>query len=253
VSDPRPSAGRGGGGALGVVLAAAVLVACAAGGFLVYHLASPPRARLYVAPAPAPLAPASLAPVAAPAEPAYVPPAPVRRVPEVLPELALPGLDGTRHRLTDWQGRPLVVNFWASWCEPCRREIPLLRSLRRERAIDHLEIVGIAIDFRDTAQKYAKESGIDYPVLVGEQGGLEAVAAFGMDPVLPFSAFADPGGRIVTLKVGELHRDEADFILDRMRDLDQGRLSLAAAREQIAAGISRLNLHRSAAADGAVR
>ena len=248
MSDPRPSPGRGG-GALGVALAAAVLVACAAGGFLVYHLASPPRARLYAAPAPAPLAPASPAPAVAPAEPA---PVPVRRVPEVLPELALPGLDGTRHRLADWKGRPLVVNFWASWCEPCRREIPLLKSLRRERATDRLEIVGIAIDFRDAAQKYAQDSGIDYPVLVGEQGGIEAVGAFGMDPVLPFSAFADRAGRIVTLKVGELHRDEADFILDRMRELDQGRLSLAAAREQIAAGISGLNMRRSTAADGAV-
>ena len=231
------------------MLAAALLVACAAGGFLVYHLATPPRARLYPAPAPAP-APAPVAPAAAPAEPGP-PPAPVQRVPEVLPELALPGLDGTPHRLTDWKGRPLVVNFWATWCEPCRREIPLLKSLRRERATDRLEIVGIAIDFRDTAQKYARDTGINYPVLVGEQGGLEAVAAFGMDPVLPFSAFADPAGRIVTLKVGELHRDEADFILDRMRELDQGRLSLASAREQIAAGISRLNMRRAAGADGA--
>jgi len=239
VSDPRPSPGRGG-GALGAVLAAAVLVACAAGGFLVYHLATPPRARLYAAPAPP-----------APAEPAPVPPPPpVGRVPELLPELALPGLDGTSHRLSDWRGRPLVVNFWATWCEPCRREIPLLKSLRRERATDHLEVVGIAIDFRDSAEKYAQDTGIDYPVLVGEQGGLEAVAAFGMDPVLPFSAFADRAGRIVTLKVGELHRDEADLILDRMRDLDQGRLSLASAREQIAAGISGLNMRR-ARAEGA--
>jgi thiol-disulfide isomerase/thioredoxin len=224
------------------MLSAAVLVACAAGGFLVYHLATPPRARLYAAPAPAP-------PV--PAEPGPVPPSPVQRVPEVLPELSLPGLDGTPHRLTDWKGRPLVVNFWATWCEPCRREIPLLKSLRRERATNRLEVVGIAIDFRDAARKYAQDTGIDYPVLLGEQGGLEAVAAFGMDPVLPFSAFADPAGRIVTLKVGELHRDEADFILDRMRELDQGRLSLASAREQIAAGISRLNMRRAAGAEGA--
>jgi thiol-disulfide isomerase/thioredoxin len=224
------------------MLSAAVLVACAGGGFLVYHLATPPRAWLYAAPAPAP---------PAPAEPAPVPPPPVQRVPEVLPELWLPGLDGTPHRLTDWKGRPLVVNFWATWCEPCRREIPLLKSLRRERATNRLEIVGIAIDFRDAAQKYVQDTGIDYPVLVGEQGGLEAVAAFGMDPVLPFSAFADPAGRIVTLKVGELHRDEADFILDRMRELDQGRLSLASAREQIAAGIGRLNMRRAAGADGA--
>ena len=230
-----------------MALAAALLVACAAGGFLVYHLASPPRARLYAVPAPIPVTPA-----AAPAEPAPVP-LPVRKIPEVLPALALPGLDGTRHRLTDWKGRPLVVNFWASWCEPCRREIPLLKSLRRERATDHLEIVGIAIAFRDAAQKYAKDSGMDYPVLVGEQGGFEAVAAFGLDPVLPFSVFADRAGRVIALKVGELHRDDADLILDRMRDLDQGRLTLAAAREQIATGISRLNMLRSAPAGGAAQ
>jgi len=229
----------------GAGLAAALVVACAAGGFLAYHLASPPRARLYPAPAPAAQAPAN-----APAEPAPGSSPPVRKVPEVLPPLALPGLDGKLHRLSDWKDRMLVVNFWASWCEPCRREIPLLRSLRHERAQDRVEVVGIAIDFRDTAQKYAQDSGIDYPVLVGEQGGLEAVAAFGMDPVLPFSVFADRTGRIVALKVGELHRDDADLILDRMRDLDQGRLSLAAAREQIATGISRLNALRSAPAGG---
>jgi len=229
----------------GAGLAAALVVACAAGGFIAYHLASPPRARLYPAPAPAAQAPAS-----APAEPAPGSSPPVRKVPEVLPPLALPGLDGKLHRLSDWRDSMLVVNFWASWCEPCRREIPLLRSLRNERAEDRVEVVGIAIDFRDTAQKYARDSGIDYPVLVGEQGGLEAVAAFGMDPVLPFSVFADRAGRVVALKVGELHRDDADLILDRMRDLDQGRLSLAAAREQIATGISRLNALRSAPAGG---
>ena len=245
MSSPRPSPGRGG-GAPGVGLAAALVVACAAGGFLVYHLASPRRVTLYAAPGPAPLAPASL-----PLEAAPVPSPPARRIPEVLPELTLPGLDGRSHRLRDWKGRPLVVNFWATWCEPCRREIPLLKRLRRERAVDRVEVVGIAIDSRDTAQKYATDSGIDYPVLIGEQGGFEAVAAFGMDPVLPFSAFADRAGRIVTLKVGELHPDEADFILDRMRDLDQGRLSLATAREQIAAGISRLSTRRSAVAGGA--
>ena len=232
----------------GAALAAALVVACAAGGFLAYHLASPPRARLYTAPAPAAQAPAS-----APAEPAPGSSPPVPKVPEVLPPLALPGLDGRLHRLSDWKDRMLLVNFWASWCEPCRREIPLLRSLRSERAGDGLEVVGIAIDFRDTAQKYARDSGIDYPVLFGEQGGLEAVAAFGMDPVLPFSVFADRAGRVIALKVGELHRDDADLILDRMRDLDQGRVTLAAAREQIATGISRLNMLRSAPAGGAAQ
>ena len=72
---------------------------------------------------------------------------------------------------------------------------------------------------------------ISYPLLVGEQGGLEAVSALGMDTVLPFSVFADRTGRIVTLKIGELHADEAEFILARLTDLDQGRMGLDAARE----------------------
>ena len=74
-----------------------------------------------------------------------------------------------------------------------------------------------------------------------------------MDPVLPFSVFADRAGRIVAVQVGELHREEADLILGRMRDLDQGRLSLSTAREQIATGIGRLNVRRSPPAGGAAQ
>ena len=89
-------------------------------------------------------------------------------------------------------------------------------------------------------------------MLLGEQGGYEAAAAFGMEPVLPFSVFADRTGRVVTLKVGELHPDEAGFILDRVRDVEAGRLGLSAARDQIESGIGRLNVRRAASVrDGA--
>src|SRR5262249_22444913 len=123
--------------------------------------------------------------------PAQEPPSPPRKIPAQLPEIRLPDTDGTVHRLTDWKGRPLVVNFWATWCEPCRREIPLLKALRREHTPDRLEIVGIAVDYPDDVRKYAQAQGIDYPVLIGDQGGLAAVSAFGVDTVLPFSVSAD--------------------------------------------------------------
>ena len=154
-------------------------------------------------------------------------------IPETLPRITLADAEGKKHSLSEWQGRPLVINFWATWCEPCRREIPLLKKLRQERRADGVELVGIAVDFRDAVQSYAKQMAIDYPVLVGEQDGLEAIAAFGMQTLFPFTVFADRQGRIVTLKVGELHADEARFILDRVRDVDQGRLALAAARKAI--------------------
>ena len=160
-------------------------------------------------------------------------PEPSRVIPMVLPDLALADLAGVTHRLGEWTGHPVIVNFWATWCEPCRREIPLLIRLRHERSGAALAVVGIAVDFHAAVAKYARTAGIDYPILIGEDDGLEAVHAFGMDLVFPFSVFADERGRVVAVKVGELHQDEAEFILDRVQDIDRGTLSLAAARQQI--------------------
>jgi thiol-disulfide isomerase/thioredoxin len=172
-------------------------------------------------------------------------PARARTIPMLLPELTLPDAQGAARRLSDWAGHPLVVNFWATWCEPCRREIPLLIQLRHERARDGLAIVGIAIDFRAAVVNYAASAGIDYPLLIGEQGGLGIVDAFGMDLVLPFSVFADRQSRVVAVKVGELHQDEANFILDRVDDIDRGTLTLAAARELITAHLRDLAIARA--------
>ncbi len=165
-------------------------------------------------------------------------------IPMTLPDLALPDGDGVTRHLSDWKGRPVVVNFWATWCGPCRDEIPLLKTLRNERSRDRLEVVGIAIDQREAVMKYARDIGIDYPVLIGEKDGYAAAEAFGVTLVLPFSVFADSEGRIVTLKVGELHANEAAFILDRVRDIDMKRLDLATAREQIASRMRELAIER---------
>ena len=210
-----------------VALTLAAVLGCGALGFLAYRLTSPPETLRASAPT-----------AARSADPAH-------KAPDTLPDISLPDVSGAPHRLADYAGRPLVVNFWAAWCEPCRREIPLLEGLRRENPRKAFEIVGIAIDQRDSVQKYVQEMKIDYPVLIGEKGGLEAAAAFGMEPVLPFSVFADAQGRIVTVKVGELHRDEATFILARLADLGAGRLSLEAAQEQIDAAMRRLAVSRA--------
>jgi thiol-disulfide isomerase/thioredoxin len=189
-------------------------------------------------------------PALQPSSAAVLPPhasvaAPQRTIPMVLPNLTLPDAKGVAHRLSDWTGHPLIVNFWATWCEPCRREIPLLIKLRHERTAHGLAVVGIAIDFRAAVVKYASAAGIDYPLLIGEDGGLETVDAFGMDLVFPFSVFADGQGRVVAVKVGELHRDEADFILDRVQDIDRGTLTLTAARDEIASRLRDLAVERA--------
>jgi thiol-disulfide isomerase/thioredoxin len=169
-----------------------------------------------------------------------------RKIPEDVPQISLPGLDGRLHALADYRGKLLIVNFWATWCEPCRREIPLLKSLHTEYAKNGLEIVGIAVDSHDDVARYASAHGIAYPVLLGERGGLEAASAFGMDVVLPFSVFADRAGHIVALKVGELRPEEAHEILSGLRALDEGRLSLKAAQAQIGAALGALSARHAA-------
>jgi thiol-disulfide isomerase/thioredoxin len=219
-----------------------ILLLSAAAGFIANRVVQ--RRSVY----PAPTAVAPGAPAVTPEGSQEAPAPAALKVPDSLPDISLPGLDGKTHRLKDWSGRPLVINFWATWCEPCRREIPLLKELRLEHAPKKLEIVGIAIDQADVVRQYASAQGMNYPLLIGEREGLEAARAFGMETVLPFSVFVDAAGRVVTLKVGELHHDEAELILDRIRDVDAGRLSLDEARPQIAAGMRALR-GREAAKD----
>jgi len=180
----------------------------------------------------------------APETPA-VPPPPV--IPQTLPKFALADRDSHPRHLADWRGRPLMVNFWATWCGPCRREIPLLNKLRAAHQAMKLEIVGIAVDFRDDVLEYVKKNPISYPLLIGEEDGLAAVKAMGVaDPAFPFTVFADSQQRILALKLGELHQDEADFILDRLKKVDAGSLSVADARQQITAGLKDLATRRAA-------
>ncbi|HEY2591505.1 MAG TPA: TlpA disulfide reductase family protein [Steroidobacteraceae bacterium] len=174
-----------------------------------------------------------------PASPAAKP------APLELPDITLPDTTGAPRKLSAWHGRPVIVNFWATWCEPCRREIPLLESLRR-KAADHLEVIGVAVDDRDPVLQYMKRMSIDYPVLVGgTDQGTAAIAAFGMQAVLPFSVFADTQGRIVAAKVGELHPDDAELILTRLAAVDAGRMPLEKARDEISSGLATLAAARS--------
>ncbi len=227
----------------GVIIAVCVGIAAALG-FLAQRLL-PTNDAVLTAAAPE-TASGALPEPTAPAETPATPPPPV--VPEVLPQFELADRDGRKRKLGDWAGQPLVVNYWATWCGPCRREIPLLNELRAERRKQKVEIIGIAVDFREDVLKYAAETTISYPLLIGEDDGLAAVHAMGVEQAaFPFTIFADSKQRILALKVGELHRDEAELILDLIGEVDAGKLAPAAAREQITAGLKEIATRRAAA------
>jgi thiol-disulfide isomerase/thioredoxin len=172
------------------------------------------------------------------------------RLAETVPDFQLADRAGQMRSLKDWSGKSLIVNFWATWCAPCRREIPLLQQIARERAADGFQVVGIAVDFRDKVLAYADQMKIEYPLLIGEQEGLDAATAFGVEAVgFPFTVFTDAQGRIVVAHLGELTAAEADLILGAVAQVNSGRVDLAKARADIAAGLPALQ-HDSDAKSG---
>lgn len=163
------------------------------------------------------------------------------RIPETRPNIQLRDRDGELRTLAEWDGKPLVVNFWATWCAPCRREMPMLNQLAKDLEPSGAEVVGVAIDFREDVLEYLETMPVDYTVLIGEQDGLDAARDFGVENVaLPFTAFIDSKGRIATLHMGELHRPQADVILSAVAAVDAGALTMPAARARIAAELAKL-------------
>jgi len=167
---------------------------------------------------------------------------PSRKIPDTLPEFSLQDASGKSTPIGSFAGKSLIINFWATWCAPCRSEIPLLETLHAEWADRGVTVVGIAVDHRESVLEFAKRFKIGYPLLIGEQDALDAAAQLGVgSPVFPFTVFTDRRGEVVALYIGELHRPQAELILSQVQSLNQGQIELAAARRAITGGLSALH------------
>ena len=148
-----------------------------------------------------------------------------------VPAFELKDLAGARRSIGEWSSQPLIINFWATWCVPCRQEMPLLEQLHQERSGQGLAIIGIAIDRDDPVRTFVDETGVTYPILVGQQNAMTLAESFGPEFVgLPMTVIAAPGGEILRLHVGELHPADLATILDVLDRFTSGRISLAEAR-----------------------
>lgn len=126
------------------------------------------------------------------------------------PGFVLPDLSGTPRDIAEFDGDVLVLNFWATWCVPCRKEIPMLIEAQADYADDGLQIIGIAVDTRAAAAAFAEEHGINYPVLADPRDAARVQDAYTArnDPaaVLPYTVVIDRRGRIRAQVAGKLNR-----------------------------------------------
>lgn len=112
-------------------------------------------------------------------------------------------------------GKTTLINFWATWCVPCREEMPMLMELHTEYAERGFQVVGIALDEALQVNKFINEIGISYPILVGEMDVMVVTAAYGnVTGVLPYSVLIDKDGVIRWQYAGEVDRDEVSGLLE---------------------------------------
>ena len=133
---------------------------------------------------------------------------------EALRAASFADLEGRPRRLAEWNGKVLVCNFWATWCTPCREEIPLLVAARQKYGPSGVEFVGIAVDNAPKVREFAASFKISYPVLLAEAEGLDLMRRVGnTSGGLPYTVITDRQGSLVHRKLGALKQTELEGYL----------------------------------------
>jgi len=131
------------------------------------------------------------------------------------PEFFLADAEGVRHGIAEWDGKLLVINFWATWCPPCLHEIPMFIRLQERYRSRSVQFLGIAIDDADNVREFAESVGLNYPTLHGQLDAIDVMSAYGnASGGLPFTVFVDTSGMIVARHAGVLDEAKTGKIID---------------------------------------
>lgn len=150
-------------------------------------------------------------------------------------EFVLNDLDGKEVRLSDSQGDVRIVNIWATWCAPCRKEIPLLKAIQADHGDSGIQVLGIAHDEAADVAQFAEEINFNYPIL-GSHGmaGDIAAAAFDIELfAMPLTFIVAPDGALLYAHFGELKQTHIDTAMPVLRQLLEGEISSEAARASL--------------------
>lgn len=141
-------------------------------------------------------------------------------------EFTLVGLDRESRAFSEWHGRHRLLNFWATWCAPCRREIPVLKAFQDEQGGDGILVIGIAVDVFEDVVEYAKAAEFNYPILVGERDAMAVAESSGVEfMAMPFTMIVTRDGRYLNAYLGELHADQLEDIDTILARLDAGEIT----------------------------
>jgi thiol-disulfide isomerase/thioredoxin len=131
-----------------------------------------------------------------------------------LKQLRLPDPSGRSQDFRQWNDKTLIVNFWATWCEPCREEVPALLRFQHSNSSKGVQVVGIAVDSAPKVQEFAAEYKIAYPLVIGGMDMIDLARKFGNSAGgLPFTVIINPAGRVVATHLGRISETQLDRAL----------------------------------------
>ena len=148
----------------------------------------------------------------------------------IYPSFELTDIDGVERNFSEWQGKNRLLNFWATWCAPCRREIPLLKAFQEEHD-EGFQIIGIAVDFPEQVAAYAETAEFNYPILVGQEDAMAVAETSGVEFIgMPFTMIVAADGELINTHVGEIMDVHLEHIARVLTMLDNGEIDKDSAR-----------------------
>lgn len=132
-----------------------------------------------------------------------------------LPDFNLPDLSGNQHNISEWRGKILILNFWATWCPPCRKEIPEFIVLQKEYSAKSVQIIGIALEEQQPIVEYASSAHINYPILIGGDDGVALAHRLGNSiDAIPYTIVVNQQGQIIHRHPGEFSKEQVLEIIN---------------------------------------
>ncbi len=135
----------------------------------------------------------------------------------IRPEFAMADINGQIRNIKDWDGQIILLNFWATWCPPCLKEIPDFIELQEQYGDQGFQVIGIAVDNEEDVRDYINEVKINYPVIAAENEAIELASRYGNKiGGLPYSVIINRKSEISDKIMGELSKIKAEKILEKL-------------------------------------